>query len=481
MAAPLLLIGDHPLLDSMQAGERKVVWPGGVEPSVYRCMIAFREDGGDGFNQDSEALTRLKDMLAGRESSLLVEILVHDTASIALFEHSDLNNVEFMPFTLAGRWAETLLGPGGPVRLDGEGISYEDNRKVRLVLFGMTPASEALAVETLKIAHFPNYVRDHSLRTRITWIGSDAPEFGNRFVSRYKSLMDASYYSFIDLETGQYNLHKPDYEGRMEDFVDVEWEFVHSAGLKENLRTKLKDWSEATSEWRTVVVFAMREDNKNIEYYRFLKDSLVVVPVLLHIGDDSLVKASGLEVIPFGMPWGFNDNTLLNRRIAMAVNEVYTLTARYKRIPDALDMAEAGRLWAELPGRRRRESLDNARSMASRLLPAGMQAHGRKDLRIIDDGVMARLAEVEHNRWTMVTLLSGMRPATVEEQKVVEMDIKQKRLLISRGIHYDLRPYSDLRADETGNDTRIYDIAMVRCLPLIASAVSDCKLFLNLS
>lgn len=469
---PPLLIGDHPLLDSIRAGERLAGWPERIDPSVRHCMVAFRKEGDDGFAQDSEAFARLKSLTEGREGSLLLEILVHDPVSVALFENSDLPHVECMPFTVESRWAESLFGPGGLVHLDGDGISFTDDRKVHLVLFGMTPAAEALAVETLKTAHFPNYIRDHSLRTRITWISPAAPAFGARFTNRYKSLMDASFYRFVDLEKEEVSLHSPDHDGRIEDFVDIEWEFVRATGLEELVRSKLRHWTDPASGWRTVVAFAFPEDGRNIEYCQSLRNELGDAPVLVHVGNDALVRAAGLQVIPFGMPWSCIRNTLLDRRIAMAVNAVYELTSRDKHFPIELDMAEAERLWAGLSGRYRRASLDNGRSLGCKMRSIGLQEEDWKVLYGIDADSEEQLSEVEHNRWSVATLLSGMRPATAEEQAAVEKDIKLKRTLKAQGVHYDLRAYSDLRADEMGNDTRLYDMALTKCLPLIAHAAT---------
>lgn len=471
MTCPLL-IGNHPLLDSIRAGERLADWPDRIDPSVRHCIVAFRREGDDGFAQDSEAFARLEALADKREGSLLLEILVHETVSVSLFENGSLPHVECMPFTVEGRWAENLFGPGGLVHLDGDGISYADNRKVHLVLFGMTPAAEALAVETLKTAHFPNYIRDHSLRTRITWISPVAPTFGARFTNRYKSLMDASYYRFVDLEKEEIRLHSPEHEGRLEDFVDVEWEFVRGSGLEEAVRSKLKMWTAPDSGWRTVVAFAGTEDGRNIEYYQFLRNDLGDAPVLLHVRNDALVQAAGLPVIPFGMPWGCVRDALLDRRIGMAVNAVYTLTARDKHIPIDLDMAEVERLWADLPGRYRRASLDCARSLGCKMRSIGLQEEDWKVLYGIDADSTERLAEVEHNRWSVATLLVGMRPTTAGEQAAVEKDISLKSAFKARGVHYDLRAYSDLRVDENGNDASLYDKVLTECLPLIAHAAT---------
>ena len=447
-------------------------WPDRIDPSVRHCIVAFRREGDDGFAQDSEAFARLEALADKREGSLFLEILVHEPVSVSLFENGNLPHVECMPFTVEGRWAENLFGPGGLVHLDGDGISYTDNRRVHLVLFGMTPATEALAVETLKTAHFPNYIRDHSLRTRITWISPEAPQYGARFADRYKSLMDNSFYRFVDLEKEDVRLHSPEHEGRLEDFVDVEWEFVRGSGLEEAVRSKMKFWTAPDSGWRTVVAFAGKEDGRNIEYYQFLRNELGDAPVLVHLKNDALVRSSGLKVIPFGMPRGCVRNTLLDRRIGMAVNAVYALTARDGHLPIDLDMAEAERLWVELPGRYRRASLDSARSLGGKMRSIGLQEEDWKVLYGIDADSVERLAEVEHNRWSVATLLAGMRPTTAEEQAALETDISLKAVFKAQGVHYDLRAYADLREDDHGNAASLYDKALTECLPLIAHAAT---------
>ena len=82
------------------------------------------------------------------------------------------------------------------------------------------------------------------------------------------------------------------------------------------------------------------------------------------------------------------------------------------------------------------------------------------------------LSQVEHNRWSVATLLAGFRPPTAEEQAAIDQDIQLKTQYKARRIHYDLRAYSDLRTDDKGIDSRLYDLTLMACIPLIVHTVA---------
>ena len=84
------------------------------------------------------------------------------------------------------------------------------------------------------------------------------------------------------------------------------------------------------------------------------------------------------------------------------------------------------------------------------------------------------LTEVEHNRWSVEELILGYRPANDKEMERVEKDIAQKKVLRKQKIHYDLRSFDDLRADSTGKNVNVYDMALTQGIPLmIKSCITD--------
>ena len=116
----------------------------------------------------------------------------------------------------------------------------------------------ALAVNTALTCHFPNYTRNHALRTRITLVDKDMDARKNDLIHRYQALFDNSWYRFIDLSktsgSGVTFLHRPDYCGTREDFVDVEWEFVTGSLSDGRLYEKLKKWSSSERQLLTLAL-----------------------------------------------------------------------------------------------------------------------------------------------------------------------------------------------------------------------------------
>lgn len=462
-----VLIGDHPLLDREQGSLRLSQWPGQVDAD---CIVAFLPDGSDPMVQDSRTFEALSSRLSPG-AHRICRVLVHSLQSVPLYSRIKVQDAEIHPFTIESGWADRLFGPGGLVKLDGDGIRYADDRRLRLVLFGMTPAAEALALQVLKTAHFPNYIRDHRLRTRITWVDADALEGGRQFVARHRTLMDASFYRFVDLGEEQLRTHRRDDSVQQEDYVDTEWEFVQGSPWDPLLKAKLERWTTSGA-WRVVAAFSYDQDGRNLDALHYLEASLADTPVLVRLQDASLARAAQIQAIPFGMPDAFQEQFLQQRTLAMALNCVYDHTARDGHPPVSLDMDEAQERWRALSAAHRAASMDAIQSLGVKMRSIGLQEEDWNVLYGLDAESVDHLSQVEHNRWSVATLLSGVRPVTAEEQAAIEQDISLKPGYKARGIHYDLRAYADLRDDERGIDTRLYDIALSSCIPLIANAIT---------
>ena len=61
--------------------------------------------------------------------------------------------------------------------LDGrDGIKPNDNQRVHLIVVGMSRMGVAMGTQAVFQAHYPNYVRDNSLKSRITFIDANAEQ-----------------------------------------------------------------------------------------------------------------------------------------------------------------------------------------------------------------------------------------------------------------------------------------------------------------
>ena len=109
-------------------------------------------------------------------------------------------------------------------------------------------------------------------------------------------------------------------------------------------------------------------------------------------------------------------------------------------------VAEA--LWKSLMTVHRWSNIYNAHSIPTKLRSFG--AEEPADL-WNDSVLIERMARVEHNRWVMERLIQGYRPATVEEEQMVEFEPdkekrKKKKKALEQDIfaHICLKPYDAL-------------------------------------
>ena len=116
----------------------------------------------------------------------------------------------------------------------------------------------------------------------------------------------------------------------------------------------------------------------------------------------------------------------------------------------------------------------NAMTLATKMHSIGHTSDDWQEYYALTLDEIKILTEVEHNRWNVEELILGYRPTTDEEQKLIENDIAQKKVLRNKKIHYDLRAFDDLRSDSTGKNVNVYDMALTQGIPLIIkSCISD--------
>lgn len=365
--------------------------------------------------------------------------------------------------------------------LDRKPIGLNSTSTVHLVIFGASDLTEAIAVNAALTAHYPNYCRDHRLRTRITIVAEDIFEWRDRLVQRYRHLFDNSFHRSINLDDDnpQCVCHRPMYCGEREDFVDVEWEFVNGSAHNSAMRAKLEEWSASPTQQLTV---AMCIDNPqdNFSETFALPESVYLnnTPVICHTEDDELIATARnnpmfATVMAFGSKTCSLETLAALKGMAKRVNYVYNYCFslsddRQVCAPAEIDIDEADRLWDSIPTLTKQYSnIFNAMTIGAKMHSLGHEPNDWHTYYALSRQEVDTLTEVEHNRWSVEELILGFRPVDNNEQAAVENDIAMKKKLRNEKVHYDLRAFSDLRPDATGKNVDIYDRALTQSIPLI--------------
>ena len=431
------------------------------------CLLA-----GDG--EDDKAVAMLDELAekydvdAHNGKRLTCHLLVQKNETLRMLQTCDLcdavrRKIDVYPFTMDEVWSRSIV-------IDYKPITVQSEKHAHLVVFGMGEIAEMVAIQAALVAHYPNYVRNHSLRTRITMIEVDAEKRSEAFIKRYQHLFDNSYYRIVkpSEEKAVVKFHKPMYEGKREDFVDVEWEFVEAETWNADVREKLKLWAKDDKQLLTVVM-AHENGEKNAAHALYLPNELYQCRIPIYIYNKQNKEY---------------DVTLPLVRMAKNVNHIYDQcyneniadwkgTLRY-----AVEIAPVDRekSWAKQSNVNRMSSIVNAMTIPTKMRSMGLKEDEWDKFYDIPQQDIELLAQVEHNRWNVEKLILGFRPCTDEEQRIISADVAtQKEAYKARKIHYDLRAYHDLRPDGTGKSVKVYDLCLSSCLPLIAKAYADEK------
>ena len=301
-------------------------------------------------------------------------------------------------------------------------------------------------------------------------ISENAETLSEGFIKRYRHLFDNSYYRIIKPSEEQTVrvFHKPMYEGRREDFVDVEWEFVDAESWHPDVREKLKQWSQDDKQLLTVVM-ADSDESKNVAMSLFLPDDLYQRSIPIHKYNPNAVE---YDVTMPLVQMAKNVNYIYDR----CYNDNFENWQGQILSSVEINAVDRDRLWTDLSNVKRWSSIYNAMTIPSKMRSIGLNEDDWDKFYDISQHDIEILAQVEHNRWNVEELILGYRPCTDEEQDKIAADIEtQKEAFKLRKIHYDLRAYNDLRPDKTGRSAKIYDLCLSAALPLIAKTFIDEK------
>lgn len=368
--------------------------------------------------------------------------------------------------------------------LDRIPIDRDSDSTVHFVIFGNSDITEAMVMNVALVAHYPNYCREHRLRTRITIVADGIFEFRNRLIQRYQHLFDNSYYRTINLEddTPYCETHRPMYWKTREDFVDIEWEFVNGNLYNEAVRTKLQEWCDSDYQQLTLA-FCMDDQQRNFTESFSLPEALYEkrIPVLCYAEDADMIRMMTASdkyrsVFPFGSYICQQEVLVSLKQLAKRINYVYDYCFSLSQeseicAPLNIDESRLDELWTSVGSLPKQYSnIFNAMTIGSKMHSLGHEPKDWHTFYALSKQEIEVLTEVEHNRWSVEELILGYRPVTDEEQQAIEADIALKKSYRNQKVHYDLRAFRDLRPDATGKPVYIYDLALTQGIPLIVKS-----------
>ena len=419
-------------------------------------------------------------------------VLFENQTTFAAFQLTDLSEewrkyIEFHPFNFYEGWAKKILvnrkyGKGEDLieylPLDREAVTYESDKHVHLVIIGMSRMGVALGVEAAHLLHFPNFCRDNSKKSIITFIDEIADEEMNFFYGRYRHYFEIASTCYYDMsnDTISRKIIPPSrFSGKDADFLDIQFEFIKGRAENPIIQNQIKEWVHNPDEILTIAV-CLNYPPQSMAMGLYLPDDVYDnnIPVLVRQEtssallnmlnskkkDDKIHKYS--HIFPFGMLDNCYDLDKQSQRKGQIIHYVYNYYDTYGSVPQACpNDVELKKRWNTLPVSHQWSNLYSAFSIGPKL--RSLQITGN-NIQLTDNQI-ALLSEVEHNRWNMEKLLLGYRKPTAEEEAIINSSKeKKKEYKEKRFVHPDIRPY-----DELSEGSKNYDKCITAGIPLVVN------------
>ena len=321
---------------------------------------------------------REKALAKGRKYERKVcKVLFEYQTTYSVFQFADISKqinqtMVFLPFNRYESWARKVLvdctaneisdsrSNSKPIiytPLDGyDGINYESDKHVHLVIIGMSKMGIALGIQALYQAHYPNYVRDQRLKTRITFIDSNAEQELAFFKGRYSMLFELMRHRCIDAnscDTSDLNsayawidpMTNPDCQWKHlsaegKNFLDTELEFIAGSVESEGVREYLRQISQDSNSKLTIAVclplahqaiatslYMPIEVYKNQNLQQILVYQMESADIVSNFEDPKVAKSSIRynKLRPFGMVYGEYMDKRTRYLKAILVHGVYNM------------------------------------------------------------------------------------------------------------------------------------------------------------
>ena len=439
------------------------------------------------------------------------KVLFEYQTTYSIFQFSDVTKevnqaMHFIPFNRYESWARRVIVDNHALALidendkqcehakehenkvtyrplDGyEGIRFDDEQRVHFIVIGMSKMGVAMGVQALFQAHYPNYVKNSSLRSRITFIDANAEQEMQFFKGRYASLFELARHRYIDANSckeHQLNSNygwidptrKADYQWKHlskngKNFLDVEIEFVkgelESEGVREYLRQVTADENS-----KVTIAICLPETHQAVaaalylpaevypkvqEIWVYQREAADIIRNLNPENDNKELNEHYKKLKPFGMLYGEYIDSRTYYLKALLVNGIYDLDK--KSVLDPLDMDDKT-TYKKL--RKRWNSLSVALKWSNKYFADTIYQKIRSAMPtpLAEDAAIGGynnpafftegwyedvkhalkeakgLAECEHNRWDVQQLLLGFTPVDETKYGYIRKEQKNTTKLLS--------------------------------------------------
>ena len=463
----------------------------------------------------------------------ILHFIVNSIQGFMPKENEELRKIEYLP--LEGKGGIQPKEEESCVSENTKNISQEDEKKdkyVHFVVVGMSKMGIAMAIQAAQVAHYPNFKKDdkNPLRTRITFIDSNADNEMNFFMGRFSNLFDLSRRRYMDATEDNLCLSEIEWKDPMSDsnspynhfksnFIDIEWEFIKGNVELPSVRRYLEmisvdnsDKGSAKSILTIAVCLPLAHEAIAASLYMpasvydyaqqiwvYQREASDIIYNLYYYEEKNKHKKYK-KLRPFGMQYADFTTEKDNYYRAQLCNYVYDLIftdtinndAINKKIAEIKDASDKGAMqsareaWKKLTIFNRWSNRYMANSFETKLRSVGCYLD---NYLLHYDNVCAAfaehsemLAECEHNRWNVQQLLMGFRALTKEEadeyNKRTDKDEKKNyKGEMKNGrekAHLDICSFEHLGKIE--KDVQDYDRIFNHAIPVILKLTEMAKL-----
>lgn len=420
-------------------------------------------------------------------------------ATYHIYQYADLEDdvkhtVKFIPYNFNELWAHKMFvgvqynneiqKQALRTPLDYRPIMSENSEDyVHLIVIGLSRIGEAVALETARICHFPNY---QHRKTKITIIDSNMDVEMDLFKQKCGELFNLCRWSYTDVHNADNNTSGgiiDKYRHLItntndEDFVDLEWNFINGFDANKAVRDYIENSVNDPHAIATIAV-CLNETHRSLQAAMNLPNIVYekLIPVLVNQRQsDSMIQALKVgaryaHLWPIGiLSEDLEDQLTTLIHYGKRINYIYNYYYTNGSSPESIDESVASDQWEDVRISKRWSNIYSAASIWTKLrsLMGSDTIEPRKPQ--IEEHIEI-LAQMEHNRWVVEELLLGYRPVNQQEDLAIDNNKTLKSVMKQQYIHYDIRPYEGLKTDEHGNDVRENDKLIVRNIHLIASSI----------